>query len=244
MLSLAGHGTRAELSGENENAVRLTIVGSACELMVLYSGGKVEAVSAWIPTTAFISEDKEAIGTEVEHLVDSALAVYGLLCISQEQNLQSILAVSEWMNANPFLLFTGVSMRMFGEVLVDFGASEEKTSFFAKMNADAEMIAAARRMAVSDREQKTKDLGNVRSWTKLQKALTGVDGFGVMPQINSQVIGSVGIGDSMFEVAERLSIRGDEKFALDHTTQVEWKDETGSILVTFENGIVVGKIGF
>jgi hypothetical protein len=111
-------------------------------------------------------------------------------------------------------------------------------------NADAEMIAAANRVADAERIEKTKGLQNATSWTKLQDSLRRVDGFAIMPTINAQVIGSVSVGDNMLSVAEKLSIRGEETMVLGETSQVAWKDESGSLVLTFENGVVTGKVGF
>lgn len=244
VTKLLRKGSVVQLKNENEKAICLELVNSDCQISIEYEDQFVITVHVEISSDSLSFEGKNSSVDRTIHFMDAAYTAFVLVNNRTNNDLQHSQSLLRWIDySHPYAMRGRLQARMFGSTLVQLRTQDNKTVVIFNVKPSAESIEQARWIAKVRRDEATENAEAIENWTEMQFALRGVDGFDIMPTINAELIGSISIGDSMLQVAETLSIQGTEMVNLQGISQVQWKDDQGQIILTFEGGKVSGKIG-
>ena len=245
LLQYLKGGTTVQLKDDKNSVVVLEVVGSDCLISIEYHGQMINTISVEISTSALNFDGVKFSDDRTRCFHDAVMVSFVLANAKDEKRPKSSGAMIRWMiQSHPSSTLGRFQSRMFGSTLVAIACRSGKTLITFRANPDPVAVAEARQNAESERQEAIEKARGIESWTDLQFALRGFEEFDVMPTISASLIGSIGVGDSMLSVAEKLSIHGTEMLNLQGISQVQWKDDYGQILLTFEGGRVAGKIGF
>lgn len=238
--------TRVTCSLYAENLVWIEVDGMECYGIATYSEGKLVAVKYLFPLSGLMIQDMKAGLADFQEFIRVFYASFSLLCSDHGQDYNMANTLLSWMGPDPIKFLANQTSRSFGSRIVA-GIDNEKglSVFYATTLVTQQTLQVAQEATQKELIKAMEKAESAKTWQDMQTALRGTEGYCTRPDLGSITAGRISIGDSMLDVAGRLSIHGSEVSNFEgRTFQVKWQDETGMILLTFEKGRVTQKMSF
>lgn len=235
---------RVTCSHVNGDRDLIELDGIKCFGFADYSEGNLAAIEYRFPLSGLIIQDMKAGFSDFTEIFRVLLASFTLLCANQQEDYDLTYTLSSWLGPDPFMFLANQRSRAFGNRIVAGIDNEKGISVFYATTLETDQTLQAAREATSNEYITAMERAeSAKTWQEMQTALRGTEGYCTLPDLGAATAGRISIGDSMRDVASRLSIRGSEVSNFEgRMFQVKWENDTGMILLTFERGRVSQKM--
>jgi hypothetical protein len=244
LLEAGQSDTRVKCSEVDDDRDLIEVVGMKCFGFADYSEGNMAAIEFRFPLSGLMIEDMKAGLSDFREFIRVMLASFSLLCSNQGEDYHMVDTLLSWLGPDPIMFLANQQSRAFGNRIVA-GIDNDKgiSVFYATTLETEQTLQVAQETTRKEYNTAMERAESAKTWQEMQTALRGTEGYCTRPDLGTITVGRISIGDTLLDVAGRLSIRGSEVSNYEgRMFQVKWEDDTGMILLTFERGRVSQKM--